>query len=145
MLQVIGSECSAATAATDGSTTDSSTDTADQGGPRVVSIGRSRQNDISILQDEMVSRKHGEIFREGIFYWFKDVGSINGTFINQEQIQQDVPWKLLVDDHVEIGATRSPTHPCVHAFFFWGLCEPFLPPRPLARLARMCQCEGSKL
>ena len=72
----------------------------------VVSIGRSRTNDISILQDEMVSRKHGEIFRQGTSYWFKDVGSINGTFINSEQVSADEPYKLRVEDLVEMGATR---------------------------------------
>ena len=45
-------------------------------------IGRSRQNDICILQDEMVSRKHGKILFNAHSYWLQDLGSINGTFVN---------------------------------------------------------------
>lgn len=45
-------------------------------------IGRSRQNDICILQDEMVSRKHGKIIPKARRYMLQDLGSINGTFIN---------------------------------------------------------------
>ena len=92
----------------------------------IVSIGRSRTNDISILQDEMVSRKHGEIFREGAFYWFKDVGSINGTFINSEQIPAEQPHKLRIGDLVEMGATRWPSfvYVCVHVGATRWQCEP---------------------
>ena len=46
-------------------------------------IGRSRQNNICILQDEMVSRKHAKISKSGFHYLIHDVGSINGTFVNQ--------------------------------------------------------------
>ncbi len=46
-------------------------------------IGRSRQNNICILQDEMVSRKHGKIIPQARAYMLQDLGSINGTFINQ--------------------------------------------------------------
>jgi pSer/pThr/pTyr-binding forkhead associated (FHA) protein len=45
-------------------------------------IGRSRANDICILQDEMVSRKHGKIIPRARCYMLEDLGSINGTFIN---------------------------------------------------------------
>jgi len=52
IIKVIGSECTMETP---------------KGGlqhDRVVSIGRSRQNDVSILKDEMVSRNHAEVFRK---------------------------------------------------------------------------------
>ena len=67
---------------------------------RAVSIGRSRQNDISILQDEMVSRKHGEIYREGVLYLFRDVGSINGTFINAEPVKQVCKCKCVKEKEI---------------------------------------------
>jgi pSer/pThr/pTyr-binding forkhead associated (FHA) protein len=52
-------------------------------GPDGCMIGRSRQNNICILQDEMVSRKHAKISKGAYHYMIHDVGSINGTFVNQ--------------------------------------------------------------
>ena len=49
-------------------------------------IGRSRQNNICILQDEMVSRKHGKIIPQPRAFMLQDLGSINGTFINQVRL-----------------------------------------------------------
>jgi len=51
-------------------------------------LGRSRQNDVCILHDEMVSRKHAKIVRKDRHYWIHDVGGINRTFINKRVIKQ---------------------------------------------------------
>jgi len=72
-------------------------------------IGRSRQNDICILQDEMVSRRHAQVEYRGKRYWLTDLGSINGTFINQanasaqKQIAKNSDVELGLHDEVEMG------------------------------------------
>eukprot|EP00286_Rhodomonas_abbreviata_P023624 CAMPEP_0181316002 /NCGR_PEP_ID=MMETSP1101-20121128/15666_1 /TAXON_ID=46948 /ORGANISM="Rhodomonas abbreviata, Strain Caron Lab Isolate" /LENGTH=279 /DNA_ID=CAMNT_0023423227 /DNA_START=414 /DNA_END=1253 /DNA_ORIENTATION=- len=72
-------------------------------------IGRSRQNDICILQDEMVSRKHAQVAYKNKRYWLNDLGSINGTFINQssssaqKQIAKGLDVELGLHDEVEMG------------------------------------------
>mmetsp|Transcript_31286 Transcript_31286/g.45774 ORF Transcript_31286/g.45774 Transcript_31286/m.45774 type:complete len:334 (-) Transcript_31286:297-1298(-) len=66
-------------------------------------IGRSRQNDICILQDEMVSRKHGKIIPKARRYMLQDLGSINGTFINTKQVQTQSTVQLRLGDEVEMG------------------------------------------
>jgi len=66
-------------------------------------IGRSRQNDICILQDEMVSRKHGKIIPKARRYMLQDLGSINGTFINTKQVATQTTVQLRLGDEVEMG------------------------------------------
>lgn len=66
-------------------------------------IGRSRQNNICILQDEMVSRKHAKISKSGYNYLIHDVGSINGTFVNQKQLTKFVDQRLHFGDQVDMG------------------------------------------
>jgi hypothetical protein len=65
---------------------------------KVCMIGRSRTNDVCILHDEMVSRKHAQIrVKEDGHYYLTDIGGINRTFINRQVIQQFydryVPWR----------------------------------------------------
>lgn len=66
-------------------------------------IGRSRQNNICILQDEMVSRKHGKIIPLSRAFMLQDLGSINGTFINQTQVATEQTVLLRLGDEVEMG------------------------------------------
>jgi len=71
-------------------------------------IGRSRQNDICILQDEMVSRKHAQLYvketkNPRAKFFIRDLGSINGTFINQQQLEKDEATPVTLNDQVEMG------------------------------------------
>jgi len=68
-------------------------------------IGRSRQNDICILQDEMVSRKHARIYYHAAdrHFYLKDLGSINGTYINSKTIGKEAEAMLNLHDEVEMG------------------------------------------
>eukprot|EP00960_Hanusia_phi_P055547 763000-Hanusia_phi.AAC.1 len=72
-----------------------------------ISIGRSRKNDICILQDEMVSRSHGQIRFHKKRFWLTDLGSINGTLIRQNGVQRaltkDSPVHLELRNEVEMG------------------------------------------
>lgn len=69
-------------------------------GERPITIGRSPEADVVIL-DEKASRIHcGIRFWDGDFY-IKDLKSKNGTFVNNEQI--DVA-KLKPSDHIQVGS-----------------------------------------
>ncbi len=51
--------------------------------------GRSPDADI-FLDDVTVSRKHAEFVREGEGFVVRDVGSLNGTYVNRTRIDQAV-------------------------------------------------------
>jgi len=51
------------------------------------SAGRHPKSDI-FLDDITVSRRHAEIIREGDTYRVRDAGSLNGTYVNRERIEE---------------------------------------------------------
>ncbi|MHB8288858.1 MAG: FHA domain-containing protein [Acidimicrobiales bacterium] len=53
----------------------------------VTSIGRHPDSDI-FLDDITVSRRHAEIRHEEGSYRVRDVGSLNGTYLNRERIEE---------------------------------------------------------
>ena len=65
----------------------------------VVSIGRSRDNDICI-ENLAVSRNHARIRRENGSFFLSDLNSANGTFVNGVQITKT---ELFNDDVITIG------------------------------------------
>ena len=68
-----------------------------------VTIGRSPENSI-FLDDVTVSRKHAsiELANDGAVptFSFKDSGSLNGSYINNESITEK---KLIAGDEIQIG------------------------------------------
>jgi hypothetical protein len=70
-------------------------------GPRTL-IGRSPECDV-FLDDVTVSRRHAEIVQEGGAYVIRDLGSLNGTFVNRHRIESS---QLADDDEVLIGKYR---------------------------------------
>jgi pSer/pThr/pTyr-binding forkhead associated (FHA) protein len=63
-------------------------------------VGRDPQSDV-FLDDITVSRKHAVIERRADGSWFvRDVGSLNGTYVNGEQVDET---KLATGDEVQIG------------------------------------------
>jgi len=70
-------------------------------GPRTL-IGRSPDCDV-FLDDVTVSRRHAEIAHEGERYVIRDLGSLNGTFVNRHRIESSA---LADDDEVQIGKYR---------------------------------------
>ena len=66
----------------------------------VVSAGRHPESDI-FLDDVTVSRRHAEIVREGDQYLVRDVGSLNGTYVNRERIEDQA--RLNNGDEVQVG------------------------------------------
>ena len=65
-------------------------------------LGRHPASAIS-LDDITVSRRHAEIERTPNGYVVRDVGSLNGTYVNQERIEQAV---LHHGDELQIGKFR---------------------------------------
>ena len=68
-------------------------------GPEVTRVGRHPESEI-FLDDITVSRRHAEFGREGASYVVKDVGSLNGTYVNRERIEEVT---LTSGDEVQIG------------------------------------------
>ena len=68
----------------------------------VTTAGRHPDSDI-FLDDVTVSRRHAEFVREGGSFLVRDVGSLNGTYLNRTRI--DVAG-LAGGDEVQIGKYR---------------------------------------
>jgi adenylate cyclase len=62
-------------------------------------IGRSSENDI-VFPEHTVSRKHAKITRDEAVYVLTDLGSFNGTFVNDRSVQQH---ELTHKDRIRIG------------------------------------------
>ena len=80
------------------------------------SAGRHQKSDI-FLDDVTVSRKHAEFLRtvlpgDGVTFRVRDVGSLNGTYVNRERIDEVV---LRTGDEVQIGKYRMEFHASRHA------------------------------
>ena len=67
-----------------------------------VSAGRSPDSDI-FLDDVTVSRRHASFVPSGATYEVRDVGSLNGTYLNRERIEAAL---LANGDEVQIGKFR---------------------------------------
>jgi hypothetical protein len=68
----------------------------------VTTAGRHPDSDI-FLDDVTVSRRHAEFRREGGGFVVRDVGSLNGTYLNRERIDAA---GLAGGDEVQIGKYR---------------------------------------
>ncbi|HEY2867386.1 MAG TPA: FHA domain-containing protein [Pyrinomonadaceae bacterium] len=74
-------------------------------GDRLVTAGRSSDNDISFVDDSNVSRYHVEIEPRGNEYWVIDLKSSNGTAVNGEKLTGE---RLLNDgDKVVLGGSAE--------------------------------------
>lgn len=68
-----------------------------------LTFGRSPACSVSLTQDTFASSVHARIYVQGNNAIVEDLGSTNGTFVNDERIDEPVP----VDrgDRVQIGST----------------------------------------
>ena len=71
------------------------------------SAGRHPDSDI-FLDDVTVSRKHAEFVRREGQFVVRDVGSLNGTYVRRDRIEEAV---LRDGDEVQIGKYRMVFHP----------------------------------
>lgn len=67
-----------------------------------IRIGRLLDNDI-VLNDALISRRHCEIKREGDRWKIRDLGSLNGVFVNSLRISEEY---LASGDVIVIGNTQ---------------------------------------
>ncbi len=65
-------------------------------------VGRRPDSDI-FLDDVTVSRRHAEFYRHGGRFAVRDVGSLNGTYVNRDRIEEVM---LNAGDEVQIGKFR---------------------------------------
>jgi pSer/pThr/pTyr-binding forkhead associated (FHA) protein len=67
-----------------------------------VLIGRATGCDV-VLTEKKASRKHLEIRREGLSFYLKDLGSANGTIVNEKKVDS---VELVPGDVIKVGESR---------------------------------------
>jgi len=65
----------------------------------ITTVGRHPESDI-FLDDVTVSRKHADLRREGERFFVHDVGSLNGTYVNRQRVDDT---ELAPGDELQIG------------------------------------------
>jgi len=68
----------------------------------LTTVGRHPESDI-FLDDVTVSRRHAEFYRHPRGFTVRDVGSLNGTYVNRERIEEA---DLSDGDEVQVGKFR---------------------------------------
>ena len=71
-------------------------------GPTVTTVGRQPDSDI-FLDDVTVSRRHAEVTMQADKFTVRDVGSLNGTYLNRERIEEA---EMRNGDMLQIGKFR---------------------------------------
>src|SRR5437588_7079133 len=67
-------------------------------------IGRSADNHF-VIQDPQASSHHAEIRSDAQGYVLTDLGSTNGTFVNEQRLSPRVPRLLISGEVIRIGST----------------------------------------
>lgn len=65
----------------------------------LTTAGRNPDSDV-FLDDITVSRKHAEVVRQEGGFMVRDAGSLNGTYVNGERVEET---RLTTGDEVQIG------------------------------------------
>lgn len=71
-------------------------------GPEVTSIGRNPDSEI-FLDDITVSRRHAEVVAQPNGFLVRDVGSLNGTYLNRQRIEET---HMANGDELQVGKFR---------------------------------------
>ena len=66
-------------------------------------IGRGRQNDIALVNDDYASARHARVEPRQDGVWVQDLGSTNGTYLNGARLER--PRRLTHGDIVRVGET----------------------------------------
>jgi subtilisin family serine protease len=70
-------------------------------------LGRSRENDLVLADDDQVSRRHAVIAWDGQRCSVTDLASSNGTFVNGNRIPPHTPYPLHSGDRLRLGPTAK--------------------------------------
>ena len=70
-----------------------------------LTIGREEENDLA-LNSEKVSRRHARILNEGGHYYVEDLGSFNGTFVNDRKLRPQQRQRLRHKDILQLSDCR---------------------------------------
>lgn len=70
---------------------------------REITIGRAGSSDLQLTQDDLTSRHHALIKREGEYFLLFDKKSYNGVFLNGQRIEIARGYELADGDHISIG------------------------------------------
>ena len=73
-------------------------------GPSVLTIGRAQSNQL-VINDPKASSRHAEIHPTGQGYQIIDLGSMNGTFVNDQRLNSGTPRPLSQGNTIRIGDT----------------------------------------
>ncbi len=68
-----------------------------------VTVGRSLDCSVSLPDDTFVSQMHARVFRHDGQWWVEDLGSTNGTYVNDGRV--DSPMVIRPGDRVQFGQT----------------------------------------
>jgi pSer/pThr/pTyr-binding forkhead associated (FHA) protein len=68
----------------------------------VLTVGRAASCDL-VVADNYVSNVHARISARDGGYWLEDLGSTNGTFLNEERVSEAIPVPVGVGDTVRVG------------------------------------------
>ena len=68
-----------------------------------VTVGRSPGCAVPLDDDTFASSIHARVFRRSGELWIEDLGSTNGTWVNDERL--DNPVRLRRGDRVKVGST----------------------------------------
>ncbi len=68
-----------------------------------MTIGRSEAAGVSLAGDQFASHMHARVMRRGAYHFVEDLGSTNGTFLNDRRVEGDA--QLKVRDELRIGQT----------------------------------------
>jgi hypothetical protein len=68
-----------------------------------LTMGRGAGCRVSIPEDTFVSQIHARVFRRDGDLWLEDLGSTNGTFLNDKKVS--APVVIRRGDHLKVGKT----------------------------------------
>jgi len=66
------------------------------------SLGTAQENDI-ILGDQFISRQHARLIWDGVDWWIEDLGSRNGTYLNEARCEPLKPQLFPVGSSLRTG------------------------------------------
>ncbi|MEM6791979.1 MAG: adenylate/guanylate cyclase domain-containing protein [Myxococcota bacterium] len=69
-------------------------------------LGRHPSNTIQLL-DKIVSKEHCVIELRGTTFFLRDLGSLNGTFVNRERVPMEGIRELADGDEIALGQTKA--------------------------------------